>query len=218
MIEAVIFDLDGLLLDSEVYWERARRAYSAQLGCDWTAEDELGVKGNNSPEWAARIKDRCGLREAIPEIVEGVTLRMKSLYAEHVPTLPGAVETVRELAGTYPLGLASSSPPALIEDALTVAGLRACFSAVVSADEVARGKPAPDVFLLTAARLGYPPESIAVFEDSSAGITAAHAAGMWAIAVPNPHYPPTREALTLASLVLPSLLEFRPDMLGTLRP
>ena len=120
---------------------------------------------------------------------------------------------VRALAGEYPLGLASSSPPPIIEYALQAAGIRECFSVIVSADEVGKGKPAPDVFLATAARLGVAPNHTAVFEDSSAGIMAARAAGMRVIAVPNPHFPPSPEALDAADVVLSSLPEFHAEVL-----
>lgn len=212
-IRAVIFDLDGLLLDSEVYWERARRAYAADLGCHWTPEDELEVKGANSPEWAAKIRARCPAAPAAPAVIAGVTARMRALYDRALPLLPGATEAVRAVASNWPAGVASSSPPDLIAFALREAGVFDCFRVIVSADTAGRGKPAPDVFLAAARELGVPPENIAVFEDSSAGITAAHIAGMLVVAVPNAHYPPTAEALACADLVLPDLTAFRPALL-----
>jgi HAD superfamily hydrolase (TIGR01509 family) len=216
VISAVIFDMDGLLFDSEVYWERARREYSVSQECDWTAADELDVKGMNSREWATLIHDRCELTVDLVEIISGVTARMRSQYENHLPLLPGALQTVKDSAARYPLGLASSSPPDLIEFVLTEAGLRADFSVIVSSDQVGKGKPSPDVFLRTAERLEAEPTRIAVFEDSSSGIRAAHNAGMRVIAVPNPHFPPTAEALTLAERVLPSLTEFSIEMLAAM--
>lgn len=213
MIRAVIFDMDGLLLDSEVYWERARRGYAATHGCDWTKQDELAVKGMNSPEWAAEIRHHCGPDMPVDTIIHGVTARMRHLYAAQLPLLPGARRAVDSLAPTYPLGVASSSPRTLIEDVLRDAGLRGAFEVIVSSDEVSAGKPAPAVFLATAERMRCAPDQIAVFEDSSAGILAAHRAGMHVIAVPNRHYPPSAEALSLADLVLPSLEAFTPDVL-----
>jgi HAD superfamily hydrolase (TIGR01509 family) len=214
VISAVIFDMDGLLLDSEVYWERARRAYAASVGCAWSERDELDVKGMNSVEWAALIRDRCRLAADLSGIIAGVTARMRELYEEHLPLLPGALHAVRSTAAVYPLGLASSSPRDLIELVLTEARIRDDFSAVVSSDEVGKGKPNPEVFLETARRLGIHPDRIAVFEDSSAGIRAAHAAGMRVIVVPNPHFPPASDALGLAELVLSSLDNFSPDLLA----
>jgi HAD superfamily hydrolase (TIGR01509 family) len=213
MIRAVIFDMDGLLVDSEVYWEEARRAYCADQGCTWRPEDELTVKGHNSREWAEAIRRRCSWKRDPQEIVDAVTTRMEDLYRRRLPLLPGATETVQTLAEQYPLGIASSSPAALIEFAMSEAGILDRFSQIVSSDHAGRGKPAPDVFLMAAERLGFPPESCAVFEDSSAGILAARAAKTFVIAVPNPHYPPHDNALGAADLVLGSLLEFRSEML-----
>lgn len=216
MIRAVIFDMDGLLLDSEVYWEEARREYCLERGCTWGPEDELGVKGMNSPEWASAIAARCDLGGSHDEIIRGVSERMRQLYDRHLPLLPGATEAVRSVAGRYPTGIASSSPPALIEFAMSKAGIRDCFTVIVSADDVGRGKPNPDVFLVAAERLGARPEHVAVFEDSSAGIMAGVAAGMAVIAVPNEHYPPQPDALSRAKEVLPSLEHFRVESLDEL--
>jgi HAD superfamily hydrolase (TIGR01509 family) len=216
LIAAVIFDMDGLLLDSEVYWERARREFTASAGCSWRERDELDAKGMNSREWAGLIRDRCGLDRDLGEIIAGVSARMRRQYEEHLPLLPGAIDAVRACAAEYPLGLASSSPLDLIEFVLAEAGLRSDFTAVVSSDEVGKGKPNPDVFLRAAKRLRVDPARAAVFEDSSSGIRAAHAAGMYVIAVPNPHYPPSAEALSLADRVLPSLRGFSVAMLDTL--
>ncbi len=216
VISAVIFDMDGLLLDSEVYWERARQEFATSTGCVWTDQDELDVKGMNSPEWAALIKRRCGLDTELSQIIVEVTARMQRLYEEHLPLLPGAVEAVRAAATRYPLGLASSSPRGLIELVLTGAGIREDFTAVVSSDEVGKGKPNPAVFLEAACLLGTQPNRVAVFEDSSAGILAAHAAAMRVIVVPNPHYPPSADALALADAVLQSLADFTLDLLKRL--
>jgi HAD superfamily hydrolase (TIGR01509 family) len=213
MIRAVIFDMDGLLIDSEVYWEEARRNYCKDEGCVWRPEDELWVKGNNSPEWADAIRRRCGFEREPSQIIDGVIARMRALYDQHLPLLPGATEAVCALAEQYPLAIASSSPPSLIQYAMSEAGVLDRFLAIVSADQAGRGKPAPDVFLMAAERLGFPPEMCAVFEDSSAGILAARAANMFVLAVPNPHYPPHDDALQQADIVLPSLRDFRPEML-----
>lgn len=213
MIRAVIFDMDGLLLDSEPYWERARAEYCRALNCDWRPQDELTVKGANSPEWAARIVERCGFSTPPAEIIAGVSQRMRALYREHLPLLPGAIEAVHRLSARYPLAIASSSPPDLIEHAIGEAGIRGCFQTIVSADRTGRGKPSPDVFLAAAHELKVPPAEIAVFEDSSAGIMAGRAAGMYVVAVPNAHYPPSETALAQADVVLSSLEELRLDLL-----
>jgi HAD superfamily hydrolase (TIGR01509 family) len=214
MIRAVIFDLDGLLLDSEVYWEQARGEYCHSAGCEWRPQDELGVKGYNSREWAQAIRRRCNLAADPSVIIRAVTDSMRAMYGERLPLLPGAVDAVRRLAESYPLAVASSSPPELIEFATTRAGIRSCFAGIVSADSVERGKPAPDVFLAAASLLGVPSDAVAVFEDSTAGIVAGKAAGMRVIAIPNPHFPPSPEALRQADVVLGSLLELRPEILA----
>ncbi|HEX6507462.1 MAG TPA: HAD family phosphatase [Chloroflexota bacterium] len=214
-IEAIIFDMDGLLVDSEIYWEEARRDYSSDHDCEWTPQDELAVKGNNSAEWAEAIRRRCQLAVPPDVIIDGVVRRMRALYDRRLPLLPGATEIVPQLASGYPLAIASSSPVTLIEYVMTLAGLRDCFTVAVSADEVGRGKPAPDVFLEAARQLGHPPDRCAVFEDSTAGIAAGRAAGMFVIAVPNPHYPPSPEVLQQADIVLGSLTQFRLSMLTT---
>ncbi|GAC1325189.1 MAG: HAD family phosphatase [Chloroflexota bacterium] len=212
-ISAVIFDMDGLLVESEMYWERARRDFCTSIGCDWTPDDELTVKGANSAEWAQRIRSRCDATESTEAIIRDVTIRMEGLYAERVPLLPGAVSTVRAVAAMYPVAVASSSPATLINHVLNVAGIRGCFTEVVSADSVGRGKPNPDVFLATATKLGVSAGECAVFEDSSAGIAAALAAGMLVIAVPNAQYPASQEMLRRADVVLESLEDFVPTIL-----
>lgn len=218
MITAVIFDMDGLLLDSEVYWEQARKEYCASLGCCWDKPAELSAKGKNSREWATLVLSHCNFDMSADDIIEGVSAVMRRLYAEHLPLLPGAVSAVRMVAGRFPTGIASSSPPELIELAMRQAGVRSSFSTIVSADTVGRGKPSPDVFLVAAEQLGHPPGQVAVLEDSTSGISAARAAGMAVIAVPNPHFPPTDEALNAADLVLLSLLDLRLEMFDQLRP
>jgi HAD superfamily hydrolase (TIGR01509 family) len=213
-IRGVIFDMDGLLLDSEVYWERARREYCSSIGCTWRPEDELTVKGHNSHEWATVIREHCGCDNDVAAIVAGVTAGMRELYALRLPLLPGAVETVRLLAGSHPLAIASSSPPELIEYAMREADVLSCFTAVVSSDDVGKGKPDPAVFLEAARMLDIPAHEIAVFEDSSTGIAAGKSAGMVVIAVPNPHFPPSHEAILMADRVLGTLTEFVPEMLN----
>lgn len=215
-IRGAIFDLDGLLVDSEVYWQRARAAYAASMGCEWTDADEQDAKGLNSAEWADLIRRRCRLAESRDAVIEGVVARMRELYDAHLPLLPGALSAVRSLHSDLPLAVASSSPPEIIDFVLREAGIRDCFRVIASSDEAGRGKPSPDVFLLAAQRLGIAPADVVVFEDSSAGILGARAAGMAVIAVPNQHFPPSDEALDSAALVLTSLTDVGPETLSRL--
>ncbi len=213
MILAVVFDLDGILVETEEYWDRARREFVAAYGETWTDQDQLAVMGHNSRQWAQHIKERFSVRLSIKEIESGVIDRMLSLYREWMPVLPGAISTVRDLAPLALLGVASSSPLRLIHFVLDELGIRDYFKATVSSDEVEAGKPEPDVYLLACARLDVPPDQALAFEDSSNGILSAHAAGLGVIAIPNRNYPPSPDSLQVADLVLPSLEAFRPEML-----
>ena len=211
----MIFDVDGLLVESEEYWNRARRDYVAAYGRVWTDADQRNVMGLNSVEWAHYIRTHFDVDVPDEELIADVKERLLGLYREHVPVLPGAVEAVRMLAPLYPLGVASSSPRTIIEAVLVSLGIRALFAAVVSSDEVTRGKPSPDVYLEAARQLGVDPLQVAVFEDSLNGVRAAKAAGMMVIGVPNRQFGAPGDAAA-ADVVLPSLEDFRPDLLERL--
>ena len=210
MIEAVVFDLDGVLLDSEQVWDEVREALALERGGRWSERAQADMMGMSSPEWSRYMHEVVGLPESPEEINDEVVRRMLERYRERLPLLPGAVEAVRRLAERRTLGLASSSNRPLIEAFLDAAGLRERFAATVSSEEVPRGKPAPDVFLEAAHRLGVRPQACAAIEDSANGIRAARAAGMRVVAIPNAHYPPPAEALELADVVLRSVGELTP--------
>ena len=216
MIEAVVFDLDGVLIDSEEVWSRVRAAVVARHGGHWTEDDQRNVMGDNSRQWSAYIQRTWNVPESAEEIFEEVLGGMIAEYERGLAVLPGAQEAVALLGARYPLAVASSSPRALIPLALARAGLAASFKVLVSCDEVARGKPAPDVYLLAAERLGVAPGSCVAIEDSSNGIRAALAAGMHTIAVPTAAYPPASEVLGQAALVLPSLRSLSSAVLDAL--
>jgi HAD superfamily hydrolase (TIGR01509 family) len=205
MIEAVVFDLDGVLVDSEPVWEQVRREVVAERGGHWAMDAQRRLMGMSTPEWAAYLSRDLGVGLPPDQVATLVIDRMAARYAERVPLMDGAADAVRRIGGRWPLGVASSSPPRLIETVLRSAGLRSCFSAVMSTEQVARGKPAPDIYLAVAAALGFPPGDCAAVEDSANGLRSAAAAGLQVIAVPQPRYPPGPDALALASLVLPSL-------------
>ena len=212
MIEAVIFDLDGILLDSEQVWDEAREQLAKERGGRWHENAQRDMMGMSSPEWARYMHDVIGLPEPPEEISREVVERMMRLYREHLPVVPGAREAVERLAARWPLGLASSSNRELIDLALELLRVQHHFKATVSSEEVARGKPAPDVYLEAARRLGVAPTHAAAIEDSENGIRAAKAAGMRVIAIPNPHFPPAEDALTQADVLLRSPEELAPEV------
>jgi HAD superfamily hydrolase (TIGR01509 family) len=214
VIEAVVFDLDGVLLDSEQVWNDVREQLARERGGRWSDRAQQDMMGMSSPEWSRYMHDVVGLEESPEEINAEVVRRLLERYRELLPLLPGALEAVGRLAACWPLGVASSSNRPVIEAFLDSAGVRELFAATVSSEEVGRGKPAPDVFLEAARRLGVPPERCAAIEDSANGIRAAKAAGMHVVAVPNAHYPPPQDALALAEVVLDSLERLTPAALA----
>jgi HAD superfamily hydrolase (TIGR01509 family) len=210
-IEAIVFDLDGVLLDSEHVWDEVREQLAHERGGRWHERAQADMMGMSSLEWSRYMHDVIGLPEPPEEINAEVVRRLLARYAEDLPLVEGAVEAVRRLAGSFRLALASSSNREVIDCVLAWAGLAELFEVTVSSEEVARGKPAPDVFLEAARRLGVPPERCAAVEDSANGIRAAHAAGMRVVAIPNRRYPPPPDALALAGAVLSSLAELTPE-------
>jgi HAD superfamily hydrolase (TIGR01509 family) len=216
VIKAVVFDMDGVLIDSEPVWERVRRKFVADHGGRWPEDAQDRMMGMSTAEWSAYISEDFGLRLPAPRVAELVIAAMAAEYQAHLPLLPGAVDAVRNLSARWPLAVASSAPKSLIEAVLDISGLRPAFAAAVSSEEVPRGKPAPDVYLEAAARLRVPPASCAAVEDSSNGLRAAAAAGCAVIAVPRPEYPPAADALGQASVVLDSLTELTADTITAL--
>ena len=210
MIEAVIFDLDGVLLQSEEVWDSVRESYVRERGGRYDDEVQRAMMGMSAPEWSSFLHDEAGVPDDPDTINHDVVERMLAAYRRELPLLPGAKEAVRRAAEAFPLGLASSSNREIFEAVLELAGLADCFRATVSSEEVARGKPAPDVYLEAAQRIGVPPEACAAVEDSHSGIASAKAAGMRVIAIPNASYPPGDEALGLADVTLASLEQLAP--------
>jgi len=205
-IEAVVFDMDGVLVDTEHLWDEVREALTEEWGGRHTPEAQEAMMGMSSPEWSRYLHEVVGLREP-PEVINAeVVRRMLERYEADLPVVPGAVEAVRRLAAAgYRLAVASSSNRELIDAVLRRLELTSVFDVTVSSEEVARGKPAPDVYLETARRLSVEPARCAAIEDSGSGIRAAHAAGMRVIAYPNRHYPPAADVLALADVVIESL-------------
>ena len=214
MAEAVVFDLDGVLVDSEHVWDEVREELARERGGRWHDGAQADMMGMSSVEWSRYMHEVIGLPESPAEISTEVVRRMQARYAERLPLIDGAIDAVRRLAGSFRLALASSSNRELIDAVLVQARLRDMFEATVSSEEVERGKPAPDVFLEAARRLVIPPERCAAIEDSANGIRAAHAAGMRVIAIPNLRYPPPPDALSIADATLGSIEELDAAVVG----
>lgn len=212
MIEAVVFDLDGVLLDSEQVWDEVREELVKERGGRWHEQAQTEMMGMSSVEWSRYMHDELDLPEPPEEISAEVVRRLDEVYRKRLPLIDGAREAVERLAARWPLGLASSSNREVIDLVLDLSGLAGFFRVTVSSEEVPRGKPAPDVYLEAARGLGVPPERCAAVEDSHNGIRSAKAAGMRVIAIPNQHYPPGEEALALADVTLGSLAELTPSI------
>ena len=215
MIDGVVFDLDGLLLDSEQVWDAAREELAEERGGRWHPRAQRDMMGMSSPEWSRYMHDVIGVPDQPDEINAEVVRRLERLYREHLPVIPGAQAAVERLAKRWPLALASSSNRELIDLALDLMGIADRFQATVSSEEVGRGKPAPDVYLEAARRLGVEPARAAAIEDSHNGIRAAKAAGMRVITIPNQNFPPDEEALTQADVVLDSLAELTAEAVSS---
>jgi HAD superfamily hydrolase (TIGR01509 family) len=207
-----MFDLDGVLVDSEQLWNEAKEALVREAGGRWRANAPRAMMGMSSREWSAYLREQLGVDRDVEEINRDVLGRMERLYRARLPLLPGAVEAVRALHRRWPLGLASSSNREIIDLVLDAAGLLDAFVATVSSEEVERGKPAPDVYLEAARRVGVQPGRCVAIEDSSNGLRAAAAAGMAVIAAPNAHYPPDEDALGLATARVNVVGEVTPEL------
>ncbi len=216
MIEGVVFDLDGLLLDTEELWDEARRQIAEEHRAHWPEDAQRAMMGMSSREWSRYMHDVIGVPDPPEQINAAVVARLASLYRERLPLIPGAIEAVRRMAERWPLAIASSSNRPIIDLFLELTVTADLFRATVSSEEVARGKPAPDVYLEAARRLGVDPVSCAAVEDSENGIRSAAAAGMKVVAIPNAVFPPSEEALALAAVVLTSLDELEPELIERL--
>ena len=212
MAAAAIFDLDGVLMDSEPLWNAAKEALVRDAGGNWRDDAPGAMMGMSSPEWSAYLRDELGVPLDAEAINREVVRRMDEGYRRSLPLLPGAGEAVRALADRWPLGLASSSNREVIDLVLELAGFGDLFRFTVSSEEVERGKPAPDVYLAAARGLGVEPAGCVAIEDSSNGLRSAAAAGMAVIAVPNPHYPPEPDALALAAATVPTVGDVTPAL------
>lgn len=206
-MDAVVFDLDGVLVDSERTWDEVRRAVVAEHGGQWTEAATRAMQGMSTPEWARYLVDELGAQLTPERIAEVVVDEMAKSYADGPPVLPGAEDTVRAVAERYPVAIASSSPPVLIKAFLDATDLTGLVRIAVSSEQVAAGKPAPDVYLRAAELLAVRPQTCAAVEDTTNGMRSAMAAGMAVYAVPNPHFPPDPAVLAEVAFVLDDIAQ-----------
>jgi HAD superfamily hydrolase (TIGR01509 family) len=212
-LSAVLFDLDGVLLDSEPIWNEAKEALVREAGGRWREDAPRAMMGMSSPEWSSYLRDVLDVKLSVEEINRDVVERIERLYRENMPLVPGATEAVSGLSRRWPLGLASSSNREIIDLFVSQTAIGKLFSVTVSSEEVERGKPAPDVYLETARRMAVVPRDCVAVEDSSNGMRSANAAGMKVVAVPNPHYPPDQDALSLASVSVDTVAQVTVDLI-----
>lgn len=206
-VAGVIFDMDGVIIDSEQLWDRAREEFTRQHGGTWRGDAQRAMMGMASHEWSAYMHDELKVQMAPQEISAAVVARLEELYREQLPLIDGATDAVHAAAARWPVAIASSSNRELIDLITGLAGIGDALSATVSSEEAGRGKPAPDVFLRAAELLQVAPEECVVIEDSANGIRAGAASGAAVIAIPNPHFPPPEDALDEATLVIDRVAE-----------
>jgi HAD superfamily hydrolase (TIGR01509 family) len=211
-VQAVVFDLDGVLVDSEEQWDEVRRGVAAEAGRPWPVEATRAMQGMSTAEWSAYLTDVVGVPGQPGDVAATVVDRMTARYRSRLPLVPGAVEVVQRLGSHWWLGLASSSPRRLIDVVLESAGLASWFQITVSTEEVEAGKPSPAVYQEVVQQLGVYPQRAVAIEDSSNGLRSAAGAGLKVIAVPNAAFPPAEDALALADVVVRSLDEIDPQL------
>lgn len=200
--QAVIFDMDGVIVETEHVWDEAREELVREVGGRWLADSATAMMGMASFEWSAYMRDELRVPLTAEQINTRVVLKLKDRYTEQLPLIDGATELVMSAADRWPTAIASSSDRALIDLVTALAGIDAALNTTVSSEEAGRGKPAPDVFLLAAEQLGVPAAKCVVVEDSANGIRAALAAGMRVIAAPNRDFPPPPEVLAAAAITV----------------
>lgn len=213
--DAVLFDMDGVLVDSEPWWNEVRISFAHEHGRLWTHDDQAACMGGNSREWAEIMQARLGVADlTVDEILEAVVAGVVARYRTNpAPIIGDAPAQVRRIAATRPVAIASSSHRDIIDAAMEALGLRDVLGAIVSSDDVPCGKPEPHVYLLAAERLGATPGRCLVVEDSINGVRAGKAAGMTVALVPNASVPPGGNACEIADAIVATLAELDPDAL-----
>jgi HAD superfamily hydrolase (TIGR01509 family) len=217
-VQAVVFDLDGVLIDSEGQWDEVRRALAANAGRPWPAGATRAMQGMSTAEWSGYLADSVGVPGPAAEIADAVIDQLAARYRRELPLISGAVAAVERLGARWPLGLASSSPRRLVDAVLSSAGLTELFDVTRSTEEVDAGKPSPAVYLEVARRLGVEPTRTVAIEDSSNGLRSAAAAGMAVVAIPHAAFPPAEDALALAAAQVESLADLSPELIESLLP
>jgi HAD superfamily hydrolase (TIGR01509 family) len=207
-IEAVIFDMEGVLMDSEVYWRQGRESFARDQGKTWTMDDQRQAMGRNTVEWARVMQERLGITMPVEDIIADMKRRIIALYEERLPTRPGAMEAVHLAAAHYRVGLASGSPTEIIQHVMGLTGLDQVFEVMVYGDDIPNGKPAPDIYLEALRQMGVPPQNAVGIEDSANGVRALKAAGMYAVAAPSPGFALPDEVQQMADHLIGSLEEF----------
>jgi HAD superfamily hydrolase (TIGR01509 family) len=215
-MEAVVFDVDGVLLQSEEIWDAARRDLAADAGISWPANATAAMMGMSSPEWSRYMHEAIGLPLDPSEINGAVLVRVVEHYRRELPWISGARDALARIAARWPVGLATSSNREVVDLFVARGGVGDLVAVTVSSEEVDAGKPAPDVYLEATRRLGVEPRRAAAVEDSTNGLLSAAAAGLRVVAVPNPAHPPSAEALHAARFVLDSIDELAPDVIADL--
>jgi HAD superfamily hydrolase (TIGR01509 family) len=215
-IKAVIFDMDGVLVESETYWWKSRVEFAAEIGKAWTDADHRRAMGRSTIEWAELMKERLEIDMSLEAIIEDVKSRVMAHYEEHMPSRPYALEAVAGIAREFRVGLASGSPTVLINHVLRLTGLDQVFETVVYGDEIPNGKPAPDSYLHALKVMGVAPDEAAGIEDSSAGVRALVNAGMYTVGAPMPEFPLPADIVALCDRVIVSLDQFTPELVRSM--
>ena len=212
-IEAIIFDMDGVLVDSEVYWDKSRVEFAKDRGKTWTDEFQRLAMGRSTVGWAQVMQEKLQLDESIDEIIAEMKARVIAHYEKRMPTRPGAIESVHHMKQHYRVGLASGSPTEIIKAVMRITGLDQVFEVMVYGDGIARGKPAPDIYLEAMAQLGVTAPVTVGIEDSANGLRSLKAAGILAVAAPSPDYPLPADILALGDAHISTLADFNIDLI-----
>lgn len=212
-IKAVIFDMDGVLVDSEVYWDKSRVEFAQDRGKVWTDEFQRLAMGQSTVGWAKVMKEKLELDESIDEIITEMKQRVIAHYEERMPTRPGAIESVKHMKEHFRVGLASGSPTEIIKAVLRITGLDQIFEVMIYGDEVPKGKPAPDIYIEAMKQLGVTPDVTIGIEDSANGIRSLKNAGMFAVAAPSPDYPLSDDILAMVDAHITTLEDFNIDLI-----